>query len=191
MEWKRLVEDLHKENERNTRQIAGMVRRDQIPKDCLARLGPKVDSRLYAPSQAEDEEGELATRKGEEAEADAEEKDGQPCPEVDPKDAELAGRFRALQAETGYHVMASVDADPVIDTFLSHMVPFEKEEVSAAVCPGCMRAFNWRGLKGKVSVVWTGRWCQAARSYSHRTNQPNSSRRRRCWWETWWATART
>lgn len=44
-------------------------------------------------------------------------------------EAEVGRRVQVLQEETGYHVLASLEIDPVLDAFLSHMVPFEREEV--------------------------------------------------------------
>lgn len=45
------------------------------------------------------------------------------------KEAEVGRRLQVLQEATGYHVLASLEIDPVLDAFLSHMVPFEREEV--------------------------------------------------------------
>jgi hypothetical protein len=45
------------------------------------------------------------------------------------EDAEAGARLKMLQEETGYYVLASMELEPVMDTLLSHMVPFEREEV--------------------------------------------------------------
>jgi hypothetical protein len=110
----------------------------QVPDDCKDRLGPKLHKGLYAPSQQE-EGGVASTRARASDPIMPEQREAAAAADCSVADAEVGVRLKALQEETGYHVLASLELEPVLDTFLSHMVPFEREEVCAYMCtPVCM-----------------------------------------------------
>ncbi len=107
----------------------------QVPDDCKDRLGPKLHKGLYAPSQQE--EGGVASTRARASDPMPEQRETAAAADCSVADAEVGVRLKALQEETGYHVLASLELEPVLDTFLSHMVPFEREEVCTHVCMCC------------------------------------------------------
>ena len=101
----------------------------QVPEDCKGKLKPKLHSRLYAPSQREQAEAKMQDAEPlADDEADEEEEE-EPAVECSVDDAAAGKRLAELQQATGYHVLASMELEPVLDAFLSHMVPIEREEV--------------------------------------------------------------
>lgn len=121
----------------------------QVPPDCKDRLKPKLHARLHAPSQRQGQDSADSSKPlagGDDAENE-EEEEAVLC---SVEDAQAGARLKALQAETGFHVLASMELEPVLDAFLAHMVPFEREEVGVWV-------FGL-GFWGEVGVwVWVGR----------------------------------
>lgn len=130
-------------------------------------MKPKVSPRVFAPSQRGSGAAAGATRKqasdplpseGEEEEEDYDEEEDEEEMQVassssegcSAADAAAGRRLLALQEETGYHVLASMELEPVLDAFLSHMVPFEREEVCGLTGVGMVFFFSF------FPVFWNG-----------------------------------